>query len=120
MTATTMMQLQETYGTGRSRLEWDKSIYPPVLPVLPLPLQFVPSVVVSLGVVSLISSLPLFAFLPVIQLSHPTFLYLLCSSYSLPHRAPSHHLTSPQLLGFADVLSGMCSSHCHYSPPLHA
>src|SRR6266702_1141284 len=120
MTATTMMQLQETYGTGRSQLEWDKSIYPPVLPVLPLPLQFVPSVVVSLGVISLISSLPLFAFLPAIQLSHPTFLYPLCSSYSLSHCAPSPHLTSPHLLGSAYVLSGMCSSPLHYFPPLHA
>src|SRR6266702_6962612 len=98
MTATTMMQLQETYGTGRSRLEWDKSIYPPVLPVLPLPLQFVPSVVVSLGVVSLISSLPLFAFLP-----HPAFpphvfvplmfIILITSSCSLT----SPHLTSTAL-----------------------
>ena len=60
-------------------------------------LPFISSEAVSFGVVGLISSLlpfPTCAFSPVVLLSHPAFLCPLCLSYSLPHRAPSPHLTT--------------------------
>ncbi len=60
--------------------------------------------VVSFGVVGLISSLPSCAFPPVVLLSHPAFLCPPCV-YHTHYLIVLPHLTSPQLVGSAGVLS---------------